>query len=56
MDLVINPETGHVSPQLHVVFEDGLSTVSFMREVKIPPDCKYLMQRSSQIGTPEQSI
>ena len=31
VSLVLNPETGHVSPQFHVVFDDELSTVPFMR-------------------------
>ena len=35
--LVINPVTGHISPQFHVVFDDECSTVPFMREVTIPP-------------------
>ena len=29
--LVLNPETGHVSNKFHVVFDDGFSTVPFMR-------------------------
>ena len=36
--LVLNPATGHVSPQFHVVFDDEFSTVPFMREVTIPPN------------------
>ena len=35
--LVINPETGHISPKFHVVFDDDFSTVTFMREGTIPP-------------------
>ena len=34
--LVFNPETGHVSPQFHVVFYDQFSTVTFIRGSKIP--------------------
>ena len=29
--LVINPATGHISPQFHVMFDDDFSTVPFMR-------------------------
>ena len=29
--LVLNPRTGHVSPQFHVVFDDFFSTVSYMK-------------------------
>ena len=34
--LVINPETGHISPQFYVVFDDEFPTVPFKREFKIP--------------------
>jgi hypothetical protein len=30
--LVLNPRTGHVSPQLQVVFDDTFSTVSYMEK------------------------
>ena len=36
--LVINPETGHVSPQLHVVFNDKFYRVPFTGEGTIPPN------------------
>ena len=51
--MVLNTETGHVSPQFHVVFYDDFSKVSFMREVTITPNCTDLVQRRSQSGTPE---
>ena len=34
--LVLNPATDHVSPQFHMVFDDEFSTVTFIREGKIP--------------------
>ena len=45
--LVLNQETGYVSPQFYVVFDDEFSTVPIMREVKIPPNWKYLVQNRS---------
>ena len=36
--LVINRATFHVSPQSHMVFDDDFSTITFMREVRIPPN------------------
>ena len=53
VSLVINSETGHVSPQFHVVFDGEFSTVPFMGEGKIPPNCTDLVQCSSQSGAPE---
>ena len=47
VDLVLNPETGLVSPQFCVVFDDEVSTVPFMSKGKIPPNWTYLVQRSS---------
>ncbi len=35
--LVLNPQTGHVSPQFHIVFDDNFTTVSHMRDETIPP-------------------
>ena len=51
--LVLNPGTGHVSHQFHVVFDDDYSTVTFMREFKIPPNWTDLVQRISQSFEPD---
>ena len=45
--MVLNPETCCVSPPIHVVFYDEFSTVPFIREGKIPPHWKDIMQRRS---------
>ena len=50
--LVLNPVTGHVSPQFNVVFDDELSTVPFIREVTITPTWTDIVQHSSLIGAP----
>ena len=35
--VILNPVTGHVSPQYHVVYDETLFTVSHMRDETIPP-------------------
>ena len=35
--LVLNPRTGHVSPQFHVVFDDEFTTVPYLRKGQVPP-------------------
>ena len=44
VDLVLNPETGNVSSQFHVVFDDEFSTLTFMKEVTLPPNCTDIVQ------------
>ena len=51
--LVLNPETIHVSPQFHVVFDEEFSTFPFMREGTITPNWTDIVHRSSQIGAAE---
>ena len=53
VSLVLNSETGHVSTQFHVVFDDEFFTVPFMREGIIPPNLTDLVQHSSQISAPD---
>ena len=53
VDMVLNPTTGHVSPQFYVVFYDGFSTVPFMRECTILQNCTYLVQHSAQSSATE---
>ena len=35
--LVLNPATGHISPQFHVVFDDSFSTVCSQQDIDTPP-------------------
>ena len=46
--VVLNPEIVNVSPQFHVVFDDEISTVPFMREGTIPPNLTDLVQHISE--------
>jgi hypothetical protein len=36
--LVLNPRTGHVSPQYHVVFDDLFTMVAYMKKSEAPLD------------------
>ena len=52
--LVLNPGTGYVSPQYHLVFDDKFTTVSSMRDGSIPTNWKELVTNSSFSSTEEQ--
>lgn len=51
--LVLNPASGHVSPQYHVVLDDSFSTVSNLRNGTVPKNWKDLVQNSSYLSTDE---
>ncbi len=51
--LVLNPKTGHVSPQYHVVFDDDFTTVPFLRNGHEPSHWEQLCQKSSEKVTTE---
>ena len=51
--VVINPSTGHVSPQFHVVFYENFTTVPFLRKGTMTLNWTDLVKCSSQKGTPE---
>ena len=51
--LVLNPTSGHISPQFHVVFDDTFGTVPYMREGTIPPHWAELVRNSTEIATDE---
>ena len=52
--LVLNPKTGHVSPQFHVVFDDAFSTVPYMDQKQVPPNWASLVDQSRELVTQEQ--
>ena len=52
--LVLNPGTGHVSPQYHLVFDDEFTTVRHLREGTVPCNWKELVLSSSFSSTDEQ--
>ena len=51
---VLNPRSGLVSPQYHVVYDYQFSTVHHMRNLKVPPNWDQLVQNYSQLVTTEQ--
>ena len=42
--LVLNPRTGHISPQFHAVFDDAFSTVPHLRSGTVPSLWKELVE------------
>ncbi len=51
--LVLNPCTGHVSPQFHVVLDDFFSTVSYMEKSQVPPNWADLVENLREKVTEE---
>ena len=54
VELVLNPKTGIVSPQHHVVYDDQLITVHHMQNLTVPINWDQLVQNSSELFTTEQ--
>ena len=52
--LVLNPKTGHVSPQFHVVFDDSFTTVPFMDRGETPPNWAELVEHSRELVTEDR--
>ena len=52
--LVLNPRTGHVSPQFHIVFDDLFTTVPFMNKNQLPPNWADLVENSCELATEEK--
>jgi hypothetical protein len=51
--IIFNPQTGHVSPQFHVVFDDHFTTVPFMEKNEVPPHWAQLIKKSHEKITEE---
>ena len=49
--LVLNPYTGHVSPQYHVTFDDDFTTLPFVRQGTEPPHWTTLFDQSTYKAT-----
>ena len=52
--LVLNLQTGHISPQYHVVFDDNFDTVPYLSSNEIPPVWAKLCQDQRELATDEQ--
>ncbi len=35
--LILNPRTGHVSPEFHVLYDDNFTTIKYLLTVTVPP-------------------
>jgi hypothetical protein len=49
VSLILNPRTGHVSPQFHVVFDDDFTAVPYLRTATIPPFWAESVSASSKL-------
>jgi len=47
--LILNPHTGHVSPQFHVVYDDDFTTVPYLRSAEVPLHWAKLVKTSSHL-------
>jgi hypothetical protein len=47
--LELNPRTGHVSPQFHVVFDDDFTTVEYLRKMTVPSHWAELVRSSAEV-------
>ena len=52
--LVLNPKTGHILPQYHVVFDESFTTVPYMNEHQVPPNWSDLVTNSRELVTDER--
>ncbi len=51
--LVLNPRTGHVLPQFHIIFDDLFMTVPYMKKSEVPPNWVVLVEKFSEQVTDE---
>ena len=49
--MVLNPSSGHVSPQYHVVFDDDFSLIPSLRTSTVPSNWADLVARSTESVT-----
>jgi hypothetical protein len=47
--LILNPRTGHVSPQFHVIYYDDFTTVPYLCTAAVPPHGAELVEASSHL-------
>ena len=54
--LVLNPRTGHISPQYHVIYDDDFTTVPFLRKGQVPPHWEELVSKSAIFSRTDNNI
>jgi hypothetical protein len=47
--LILNPRTGHVLPQFHVVYDNDFTTVPYLHTAAVPPHWVELVEASSHL-------
>ena len=52
--LVLNPRTGHVSPQYHVVFDERFSTVPYLGKDSVPPNWAELVETAREDASEDE--
>eukprot|EP00957_Ditylum_brightwellii_P114982 8769693-Ditylum_brightwellii.AAC.1 len=50
--LVLNLQTGHVSPQYHVVFDNEFTTVPYLHSSEAPPNWADIVTKHSAVSQP----
>jgi hypothetical protein len=49
--LILNPRTGHVSPQFHIVFDEDFTMVQYLWTTSVPPHWADLVRSLAVIQT-----
>ncbi len=49
VSLILNPRTGHISPQFHVIYNDDFMTVPYLCTATVPPHWAALVDASATI-------
>ena len=50
VSLILNLSMGHVSPQLHVVFDETFSTVPSLKNGSIPASWTFICENSRELA------
>ena len=53
--LVLNPRTGHISPQFQAIFDNLFTTVAYTKKSEVPPNWTKLVEKSSERVTDEDN-
>ena len=48
VSLVLHLQTGHISPQFHLVFDDEFTTVPYLTSEEAPPNWSVLVKYNSE--------
>ena len=51
VSLVLNILTGHVSPQLHIVFDETFSTVPSLKNISVLASWKFICENNRELAT-----